>query len=350
MSTKIFITGATGYIGGDALYEIHHAHPEFEYTCLVRSSDKGAKVASQYPKVKLVYGTLEDAELLEKEAAGADIVLNFANADGKEGAENLVKGLATHSPERPGYLIHTSGTGILTFADVATQVFGEASSTVYDDWDGIEVVTSLPDQAPHRNVDKIVLAAGQVHPANIKTAIVCPPTIYGIGRGPDNQRSIQLVDLAKTTLQKKMGIQVGAGKAFWPNVHVADLSRLYLKLVEAAAVGGGNATWNDQGYYFAENGEHIWGEISKLVASTAHKKGLIPTDEVISLNNESIAQLHPYGAMIWGANSRCKAVRAKKLFGWSPKEQSIQENVPEAVDSEAKALGLIEGHAAKVAG
>jgi len=350
MPAKVFLTGATGFIGGDALYEIYHAHPEYEYTCLVRSSDKGAKVASQYSKVKLVYGTLEDAELLEKEAAAADVVLNFANADSKEAVESLVKGLATHTPERPGYLIHTSGTGILTFADLATKTFGDASLKVYDDWDGIEEVTSLPDDALHRNVDKIVLAAGKDHPANIRTAIVCPPTIYGTGRGPDNQRSIQLVELAKVTLQKKMGVQVGAGKTFWPNVHVADLSKLYLKLVEAAAAGGGNATWNDQGYYFAENGEHVWGVVSKLVATVAHRKGLIPTDEVISLNAEGIAQLHPFGAVIWGANSRSKAIRAKKLLGWSPKEESIEENIPEAVDGEAKALGLIEGHAAKVAG
>lgn len=44
-------------------------------TCLVRNSDKGAKVASQYAKVRLVYGTLDDADVLEKEAAVADIVL-----------------------------------------------------------------------------------------------------------------------------------------------------------------------------------------------------------------------------------------------------------------------------------
>ena len=68
-------TGSTGYIGGDALYEIVQAHPEYDVTCLVRNSDKGAKVGSQYAKVKLVYGTLDDAELLEEAARKADIVL-----------------------------------------------------------------------------------------------------------------------------------------------------------------------------------------------------------------------------------------------------------------------------------
>lgn len=72
--TKIFATGATGYIGGDALYVIANAHPDYEITCLVRNSDKGALVAKEYAKVKLVYGDLDSTELLEEEAKKADIV------------------------------------------------------------------------------------------------------------------------------------------------------------------------------------------------------------------------------------------------------------------------------------
>lgn len=67
-------TGATGYIGGDALFALVEAHPDWEYTCLVRNPDKGAKVAAIYPKVRLVYGTLDSTDLLEEEAGKADIV------------------------------------------------------------------------------------------------------------------------------------------------------------------------------------------------------------------------------------------------------------------------------------
>ena len=51
------------------------AHPDYDITCLVRNSDKGAQVASHYSRVKLVYGDLDSAELLEKEAKKADIIL-----------------------------------------------------------------------------------------------------------------------------------------------------------------------------------------------------------------------------------------------------------------------------------
>lgn len=66
--------GVTGYIGGDALYAIAHAHPEYEWTCLVRNSDKGVLVAKDYPSVKLVYGDLDSHDLIAEEAAKADVV------------------------------------------------------------------------------------------------------------------------------------------------------------------------------------------------------------------------------------------------------------------------------------
>ena len=68
--------GVTGYIGGDALHYIYEAHPEYEYTCLVRNSEKGSLVAAQYPKVRLVYGDLDSTDLLTKEASDADIVVS----------------------------------------------------------------------------------------------------------------------------------------------------------------------------------------------------------------------------------------------------------------------------------
>lgn len=72
--TKIFVTGATGYIGGDALHAIATAHPEYEITALVRNADKGATVAAEYAKVKMVYGDLDSTDLITEEAGKADVV------------------------------------------------------------------------------------------------------------------------------------------------------------------------------------------------------------------------------------------------------------------------------------
>lgn len=64
----------TGYIGGDAVVDIVAAHPDWEITCLVRNSDKGATVAKVYPSIRLVYGDLDATTLIEEEASKADIV------------------------------------------------------------------------------------------------------------------------------------------------------------------------------------------------------------------------------------------------------------------------------------
>ncbi|KAL8886173.1 MAG: hypothetical protein Q9215_006075 [Flavoplaca cf. flavocitrina] len=347
MAPSIFVTGATGYIGGDALYQLMKSTKQYDVAALVRDSDKGAQIASQYPAIRLVYGDLDSSDVLEEEAKKADIVLHCANADHVVAAEALIEGLAAHASDRPGYIIHTSGTGILLFADLERRTFGEASTKIYNDWDGVGEVTSIPDFAPHRNVDKIILASGS---KNVKSAIVSPPTIYGKGRGPGNQRSHQLPELSRCTLEKGHGIQVGAGKTYWTNVHVHDLSEVFVALVEAAAAGGGNASWGDEGYYFTENGEHIWGEISKVVASAAHKQGFIPSNEVQTHSNEEIDEMCQFGTGLWGANSRCRAIRARKLLGWSPKGRSIEQEIPDTVASEADLRGFVKHHAAKVAG
>ena len=275
-------------------------------------------------------------------------LIDCASAD-HEGAVNaLCAGLMAHPQDKPGYLIHTSGTGLLTFSDSSRKTFGEASSKIYDDWEGIGEVTSLPDHAPHRNVDKVVLDLGTRDPSKVKTAIVCPPCIYGQGRGPGNQRSIQIPDLVKCTLEKKVGIQVGEGEARWSNVHVHDLSDCYLKLIEAAVDGGGKATWGNEGYYFTENGEHAWGDAAKAIASATYTQGFIPSDDVVAMSGDEVNQIRSHGAILWGANSRCRALRARKLLGWSPKSKAINDETPKAVSIEAKTLGLFRGHASKV--
>jgi hypothetical protein len=60
-----------------------------------------------------------------------------------------------------------------------TQTYGEAPTMEYNDLDGVEKLTNLPDSAFHRDVDKVVLEAGLQNADRVKTAVVCPPTIYG---------------------------------------------------------------------------------------------------------------------------------------------------------------------------
>lgn len=91
-------------------------------------------------------------------------------------AAGLLEG---HTKENPGFWLHVGGTGILTYEDSKNGRLGDASDKVYDDDNNVEELTSLPDEAFHRNVDKIVLEATTKHSGIINATIVCPPTIYG---------------------------------------------------------------------------------------------------------------------------------------------------------------------------
>ena len=193
------------------------------------------------------------------------------------------------------------------------------------------------DSAPHRPVDKVVLAAAS---SSIKTAVVCPSLIYGRGRGPGNRRSMQAYELSRLILERGAGFVVGEKDYMWFHVHIYDLSRLYLSLVEAAVVGGGDASWNAEGYYLVESGEHGWDELARAITIEAFKKGFIESAEADVLEGKEREKLEAVGVALWNVESRAKAIRAAKLLGWRVRERSLMDEVPDIVRGEAERIGF----------
>lgn len=265
---------------------------------------------------------------------------DFADCDHVAAAEGIAKGAKHHTPERPLWLIHTSGTGILTVEDQRAGTYGIERPKEYNDWEGVSELINLPADAFHRNVDEIIIGAGKENPASVRTAIVCPPTIYGQGRGPVNTKSVQAYLLSAAVIKRGKGFLVGKGENVWHQVHVQDLSNVYLALGDAAAEGGGKATWNDEGYYLAENGSFVWGDIQRAVAQSAFEQKYIQSPEVEVLDGEQTTEILSAGIYAWGSNSRGRSLRARKLFGWEPKQPKLIELIPEIVAIEAKGLGL----------
>ena len=267
-------------------------------------------------------------------------------SDNVNAAKAIAKGLIEgHTPSRPGYWLHTGGTGILTYLDSeVNKTEGDPSLKVFDDWDGVSELVNLPPEAFHRNVDEIVLKTGTEHADSVKTAIVCPPTIYGKGRGPGSTRSRQAYELAKFILSEGYVPRVGRGLARWNNVHVYDVSRLFDALVNAAvdpSRADDEELWGGKGYYLCENGEHIWGELAEFIGKEVLEQGYLKEKpEVKELSVEEVAK-SPAGfdAVSWGWNSQGTAHRARKILGWEPTERSIWDEVPDIVYSEAALLG-----------
>ncbi|KAI0400590.1 nucleoside-diphosphate-sugar epimerase [Xylaria palmicola] len=334
MATKIFLTGATGYIGGEALYSIHQAHPDFEFSLLVRSEEKAKQISDQYPNVKFVYGGLDDSEVIEKAAAAADIVVHTADSsDHLPSAKAIAKGLSKgHTDEKPGYWIHVCGTGMLQWYDWDNDRYGQdpLPSQKYHDIDDIDRILTLPPHAYHRDCDEIVLSANQI--GGVKTLIVGPPLIYGPGRGPVNQRSIQAYNMAKFTLENGFApVMAGAGSPEWDNVHVQALGRFFALAVDAALDPAKRADpeiFGPRGYFFLEHGTHSWRDLATWIAEEAARQGHIPAARTEAGDYKN-----------YGANSKSVAARARKYLGWEPHGRSLKDEVPDIVAGEAKRLG-----------
>ncbi|KAL4870582.1 hypothetical protein BDV12DRAFT_195305 [Aspergillus spectabilis] len=292
---KVFLTGATGYIGGDVSYTVTQAHSDWEVSVLVRNKEKGVKLACEYPNVRVVQGDLDSSGIIEEETKNADITAPIVIMS------HLLKlslKVPPTIPPRSPYGCHTSGTGILTVEDFRTNTWGLERAKQHDDWDGI------------------IIEAGKRAPDSVKVAI-----------------------LTAAVLKRKKGFLVGEGKNYWHQVHVQDLSDLYLRLGDAAATGGGKATWNDKGYYLAENGPFVWGDIQRAVARAAYEKKLIPSPDAEPISDAEVKELNEFGLYAWGSSSRGWSYRGKKLLGWSPSKPSLLELIPSIIDIEAKQEG-----------
>lgn len=271
-----------------------------------------------------------------------------ADSSDHVGAANAIaKGLIQgHSPQRPGYWLHTGGTGILTYFDSEVRkVYGEPDDKVFNDDDGVDELVNLPSAAFHRNVDEIVLNTGIKHADSVKTVIVCPPTIYGRGRGPVSLRGRQVYELSSFILKEKYVPQIGKGLARWNNIHVYDLSELFGALVQAAldpARKDDAEIWGAKGYFLTENGEHVWGKLAPYIGEQAYKLGYLKEQPQVKELSFDEATQTPAGfeAASWGLNSRAKALRGHRVLGWTPKERSLEEEIPDVIAAEASRLGL----------
>ena len=118
---KIFVTGATGYIGGSVAERLlREGHT---VTGLVRS-DSGAKEI-EARGMRAVLGTLDDAETITRAAREADAVIDTAEAN----HPGVVDAIASAVRGTGKFFLHTSGSGI-----VATDAAGEPVDTIYDEY------------------------------------------------------------------------------------------------------------------------------------------------------------------------------------------------------------------------
>lgn len=289
---KIFLTGATGYIGGSIAERlIASGH---QVVGLVRSAESITLLKDR--GIESVVGNLDDPEIITNTAQEADAVIHAASADNAGVVVTLIGAL-----ERSGKtLICTTGSGI-----VVDSAAGEyAGSVVYTEDTYFEPV---PFRRPRVAVNRMVREAAI--DKGIRSIVICPSMIYGKGRGlqPNSDQLPKLIALSK---QVGAGVYFGKGLNRYSNIHIDDLVDLYLLALDKAPGGS---------FFFAENGNASFTEIAEMISRS------FGFGKTVSLSVEDLARQHGdaarYGVT---SNSLVSAVNARRL-GWSPKAPSLAQ-------------------------
>lgn len=325
---KVFITGATGYIGGEVLYKLLNGDEKFDITALVRSQAKSDKLlAGTENKISTVIGNLDDASVIKQQVENADIIINTADVDHVPSAELLSKVLV--AKRAPTTLIHTSGTSVIGDDLSATK---SRSTKVYSDSKSIDELNSLPYSQPHRPVDEIILNIQKQNPL-IATVIVCPSTIFGLSHGYDKINSVQVPYLVELSLKRGKSFSVFSGDYIWNHIHIHDLGTLYELILKKLLKDPSSIPTGREGYYFGSytfneeevvsaepsSIEHIWYDVSKAVGESLFKRKLISSPEVDQLSADEIVKFSEseFAPFYWGSNSRSRADNGYKI-GWKP--------------------------------
>lgn len=288
---KIFMTGAAGYIGGSVAMLL--LSRGYEILGLVRNHESAHRLAQR--GIIPVMGTLDDADLLIQQARTCDAVINTANADHLASVQALLEGLKGSG--KP--LLHTSGSSVV--GDDARGAY--CSPHVFDE-DTPWVIN--PFKQARRDIDLLLLSGVN---DGIKTAVICPSLIYGVGTGL-NPRSVQIPFLASNARAKGAVEIVGKGLNVWSSVHIEDVASLYHLVLEK---GPGGA------FYFVENGEASYIELAMALSERLCLPGVEHLEPEKAAERWGVARAY----FSFGSNSRVRARRAREELGWAPRHSSV---------------------------
>jgi nucleoside-diphosphate-sugar epimerase len=298
---KVFVTGASGWIGSAVVPELLEAG--HEVVGLARSEASAQKLEAAGAVVQR--GDLDDPELLAKAANDADGVIhlafqheiafgegNFAAAGAADRRAVEAMGAALAGSDRPFVL--ASGVAGLALGRPATED------------DGL-VPNAVIRAAPPGIRQATALLALSLRGTGVRSSVLrFAPTVHGDG---DNGFMATYVGVAR---EKGVSGYVGDGAHRWPAVHRSDAARLARLAVEAAPAGTVLHAVGDEGVPFRAIAEAIG-------------RGLgVPTTSVAPEN--AIAHFGPLG-LFAGMDFPATAAITRELVDWKVTGPSLIEDL-----------------------
>jgi nucleoside-diphosphate-sugar epimerase len=277
---RVFVTGATGFIGSALVPELINAgHQVLGLT----RSDAGAK-SLLAAGAQVHRGDLTDLESLRSGAAAADGVIHLAFIhDFSKFQENCeidgraieALGSALAGSDRP--LIVTSGTGLVTPGRFATE------------------------DVPAPNLPQMPRVSEQVAfsmaPRGVRVSVVRLPQVH------DTVKQGLVTYAIAVARAKGVSAYVGDGRNRWPAAHVLDTACLYRLALEKQEAGA-------RYHAVAEEGVPV-RDIAEVIG-----RGLkVP---VVAMSPEEAAAHFGWLGMFAGLDVPASSAQTREKLGWNP--------------------------------
>lgn len=280
---RIFITGATGFIGSAVVKELIGAGHRVLGLC--RSDDKAA--ALQAAGAEVHRGSLEDLESLKAGAAQSDGVIHLGfNHDFSTFAANCeddrrviqALGAALAGSNRP--LIVTSGTAMASS--------GSGQLAVED---GAVISSSVIPRAASEEAAAAVAAQG------VNVSVMRLPQVH------DTFRQGLISPIIEVYREKGVCAYLGDGQIRWPAAHVLDVARLYRLAIEKAQPGAKYHAVAEEGVSMQEIAEVLGARLKLPVKSIAA---------------EEAQGFFGWLAMFVNHDMPASSAQTRKTLGWEP--------------------------------
>jgi nucleoside-diphosphate-sugar epimerase len=269
---RVFVTGATGYIGSAVVHELIGAgHTVAGLT----RSDKGAEALKE-AGAEVHYGTLDDLDSLRAAAAASDGVIHLAFNHG-----------------------FSDFAAALTADLRAVEAMGKALKGT----DKPFVITAHLNGEASENAALALIG--------VRSSVVSlSPSVHGEG---DKHGFVpRLITIART---KGISAYIGDGSNRWPAVHRLDAARLYRLALESAPAGSRLDGVGDEGVPFRDIASVIGAHLN------------LP---VVSISREE-ADAH-FGAFLGNVAARDlprSSAQTQELLGWRPVHPRLLPDIEE---------------------